>query len=210
MVHPFWVTVAIYALFAALGVSSTLFGLVLTDVTGALGISLAYAGLVTTLFAVGRTIGSFVSGPWTDRWGDRLVTWLGLGAMLVGLAALGSAPAALIFFTGSLVMGLGFGALDVALNTSISTLYPERRASMLSLLHGFYGVGSFVGPLLLGVVIGWQSSWRAAPWAAALVFLLAAVAYGALAKSPRLAGQQTPETSESMHRPMRKKVPLGL
>lgn len=180
MTHPFGLTAAIFGLFTALGVSSTIFGLVISEATAALGISLVSAGLVTTLFAIGRIVGSFVGGPLTDRVGGAWVTAAGTVSMLLGLAGLGAAPWAILFFLGSFVMGVGFGALDVALNTDISALHPERRGSMLSLLHGFYGVGSFVGPLLLGVAITWTDSWRAAPWVAVALFVSTGLWYRAL------------------------------
>lgn len=194
-------TAAIYALFTALGVSSTIFGLVLSDATAALDISLAHAGLVTTLFAVGRIVGSFVSGPFTDRAGAPLVTGFGVFAMLLGVAGLGVAPVAAVFFAGGLVMGLGFGALDVALNTSISELHPKRRTSMLSLLHGFYGVGSFLGPLLLGLLITWTGSWRTAPALAVLTFIGATVWYRARVRMSTTTAGAEPQQSEPVEHP---------
>lgn len=172
-----WLTATVFGLFAALGVSSTVFGVVLADARSALGIGLAYAGLVSTLFAAGRTVGSFVSGPLTDRFGEPAVTAGGLAGLVAGLFLFGGAAEPLPFFLGSLVMGLGFGALDVAANTAVSRLHPGRRAAMLSLLHGFYGVGSFAGPVLLGLAAAWRASWRAAPVAAAALFLVAGAAY---------------------------------
>lgn len=177
-----WVTAAIFVLFTALGVSSTTFGLILSDATESLGISLAYAGLVSTLFAAGRTAGSLLNGPLTDRWGERTMTLLGTLGLIAGLALIASAVSPGLFFGGSLLMGLGWSALDVALNTHISKLHPQRRSAMLSLLHGFYGVGSFVGPLLLGLSITWYTSWRSAPWVAGALFALAGLAYAATSR----------------------------
>lgn len=193
MKRPFGLTAAIFGLFTALGVSSTLFGLIISEATTALGISLVAAGLVTTLFAVGRIVGSFVGGPLTDRAGGAWVTAAGTATMLLGLAGLGAAPWASVFFLGSFVMGAGFGALDVALNTDISALHPQRRGSMLSLLHGFYGVGSFVGPLLIGLVIAWTGSWRAAPGAVALLFVGAGLWYRAFTDRAERAGSAAGE-----------------
>jgi|LSQX01.3.fsa_nt_gb fucose permease len=193
MKRPFGLTAAIFGLFTALGVSSTLFGLIISEATTALGISLVAAGLVTTLFAVGRIVGSFVGGPLTDRAGGAWVTAAGTATMLLGLAGLGAAPWASVFFLGSFVMGAGFGALDVALNTDISALHPQRRGSMLSLLHGFYGVGSFVGPLLIGLVIAWTGSWRAAPGLVALLFVGAGLWYRAFTDRAERAGSAAGE-----------------
>lgn len=203
-------TAAIFGLFTALGVSSTIFGLVIADATTALGISLVSAGLVTTLFAIGRILGSFVGGPLTDRVGGTWVTVAGTLSMLLGLVAMGIAPWATLFFLGSFVMGIGFGGLDVALNTSISALHPERRGSMLSLLHGFYGVGSFVGPLLLGLAITWTGSWRAAPWLAVFLFLVTGLWHRALAGKvrPDKALGDIPEEAEATDCPRRGRVGL--
>ena len=193
MKRPFGLTAAIFGLFTALGVSSTLFGLIISEATTALGISLVAAGLVTTLFAVGRIVGSFVCGPLTDRAGGAWVSAAGTATMLLGFAGLGAAPWDSVVFLGSFVMGAGFGALDVALNTDISALHPQRRGAMLSRRHGFYGVGSFVGPLLIGLVIAWTGSWRAAPGLVALLFVGAGLWYRAFTDRAERAGSAAGE-----------------
>src|SRR5690606_22201361 len=110
-------------------------------------------------------------------WGERSLTYLGIVIMLGGLLGLGAANTVSLFFASSLLMGASFGALDVTLNTSISALYPQRRGAMLSLLHGFYGVGSFVGPLALSFVLVTRLSWRAAPWMVAVLFMFIGALY---------------------------------
>lgn len=176
-------TASIYALFVVLGVSSTLFGLILADVTETLGISLANAGLVTTLFAVGRTAGSFLTGIATDRWGVNRPTAINLFVMLGGLALVAAAGHVAAFFLGSFIMGLAFGGLDVTLNLAITVLYPDRRAAMLSLLHAFYGVGSFAGPLALSFLLTHGPTWRALPAATAVLYALTGLFFSSLASA---------------------------
>ena len=62
---------------------------------------------------------------------------------------------------------------EAGMNPLISKLFPKRSGFALNILHLFYSLGSFIGPVLAGLVITWYGSWR-------LSYLIAATFFGPL------------------------------
>ncbi|MBI2915181.1 MAG: MFS transporter [Firmicutes bacterium] len=60
----------------------------------------------------------------------------------------------------SFLVGMGFGLLDVCLNTLIAESFGRRRGTGLNLLHMFYGVGALTGPFLAGAILSSSLGWR--------------------------------------------------
>ena len=54
-------------------------------------------------------------------------------------------------------LGLGAGAIDVAMNNYVALHYSAKQ---MSFLHCFYGVGVSVSPYVLSLVIGGVNGWR--------------------------------------------------
>jgi fucose permease len=77
-----------------------------------------------------------------------------VGAVAVGLIAI--APVWWVVLVGGFLVGAAAGLIDTGLNTVIAL---TGRLRLLNLLHGAYGVGAAIGPLLVTVAIV-VSSWR--------------------------------------------------
>src|SRR5690349_2730022 len=50
----------------------------------------------------------------------------------------------------TVVLGLGWGCLDVTLNVFVADLYPTTRGAALNLMNLFFGLGALLGPLAVG------------------------------------------------------------
>lgn len=57
----------------------------------------------------------------------------------------------------SVILGIGAGSIDVALNNYVALHY---SATHMNFLHCFYGVGVSVSPYILSLVIAGKSGWR--------------------------------------------------
>ena len=136
---------------------------------GSAGISPAQAAIATSLFQFGGTIGGFVIMRPLDKWGFFPVPLLfGIGApVLVGIALAGEAPAlvmVLMFLAGFCLLGLQFG--NIACETMI---YPTAiRSWGVGSCFAVGRLGSALGPLIGGVLIGMQLTPQS-------LFLIAAV-----------------------------------
>jgi fucose permease len=117
---------------------------------GALGILLAFgvAASVISSLATGRLMASV-----------RVGTLVPVGTIFVA-AALGEetlARSLWLFAAGTVLFGLGFGALDSALNAHAANHFGARD---INWMHASYGLGATVGPLATTAVLGAGLSWR--------------------------------------------------
>src|SRR6201999_4370350 len=117
----------------------------------------------------------------------RLIRRLGVPALLsaaglcaaLGAVAFALAPGLWLILGITVLIGVAAGSMDGGLNTAVGL---AGRPRLLNLLHGAYGVGTSLGPLLViaAIAIG---SWRVAYGALGTVDLGVALAWIALARS---------------------------
>jgi fucose permease len=114
------------------------------------------------LILLANTLGSVVIAAFVGR----LIQRLGISALLAvaasgaALGGLGYAAAPglwLILVIGPL-LGAAIGMIDGGLNTAVAL---TGRPRLLNLLHGFYGIGTALGPLIVTAAI-LAGSWRPA------------------------------------------------
>ena len=84
-------------------------------------------------------------------------------ATATALALIAVAPAWPIVVLAGALLGAGGGAIDAGLNTHFATHHGPRT---MSWLHACYGIGAFLGPLLMTSVLAASLEWR---WGYALV-----------------------------------------
>jgi fucose permease len=132
---------------------------------GSLGLLLVFGtiGNLVTSLSTGRTLRRFGVG--------RLLVVAGLIAATGALLIASSTVWAMVLI-GALLMGMAAGLLDTGLNTVIAL---SGRLRLLNMLHGAYGVGSAIGPLVVTAAI-LITSWRPAYFL--LVALELLLAYG--------------------------------
>ena len=124
------------------GIASAMLGTLLP----AFGFSASESGGIALAQSVGLMIASLSSGPIIDQFGKKrpLVGGLFLMAcmlwMLPGVST--SAVAALVLF----ILGLGGGIMVNAVNSQVSAIGADRRASLLAFTNLFFGLGLMVTP----------------------------------------------------------------
>ena len=117
---------------------------------GALGILLAFGVAATSLSPASPPGASCPRAhPVQRRCGPVLAVGTALAA--VALAAEALAPALWVFAVGMVVFGLGFGAIDSALNAYAAARFGARD---INWMHASYGLGATIGPLLVTALLG--------------------------------------------------------
>jgi fucose permease len=159
-----WSVAAIYLAFA---LPTSMLGVMWPEVRGRFGQSLGALGLVTVSYGLGRLSTAMSGREMVERFGIArafLVSLVALGAACACIAGAVSWP---MFLVAVGALGVVSGALD-----SIGSTFITRRAHVgdAGLLHGFYGLGATIGPLVVAVT----STWRLAV-AASVVTAVAAV-----------------------------------
>jgi fucose permease len=149
MNRPRFATAACYAAFLALGICGTLLGPTFQSLTRQFGIPLENAGIFTALQFGGVTIAVVIAGRLLDRINARYLLAGGMALMGAGLILLGLAQILPVALLGALLLGLGYGALDVGPNVVIATLNPDRASAALNALNIFFGIGAVAGPQIV-------------------------------------------------------------
>jgi fucose permease len=129
-------------------------------------------GLILVFGTIGNLVTSLSTGRTLRRFGvGRLLVVAGLiaatGALLIAISTVWA-----MVLIGALLIGMAAGLLDTGLNTVIAL---SGRLRLLNMLHGAYGVGSALGPLVVTAAI-LITSWRPAYFL--LIALELLLAYG--------------------------------
>jgi fucose permease len=116
----------------------------------ALGILMIF-GITTTVMtsaAAGRLLSQLSAGP-------LLAMGTALTAAALEAEALG--PSVWIFACGMIIFGLGFGAIDAAVNVHAARHFSARQ---INWMHASYGAGATVGPLLATLMLSNAFTWH--------------------------------------------------
>jgi fucose permease len=175
--------------FISLGLPDGLLGVAWPSIRAFFGLELDRLGVLLVLTTVGYVTSSFSSG--------RLLQRMNLGAVLAascaltGAGLLGYANAASwpLMLALGIVLGLGAGAIDAALNT-YAAIHLGPRA--LNWLHACYGIGAATGPMIMTAVMQ-----RGSPWQRG--YLIVAVAQIALAGAFAITADWWPKTGGPAH-----------
>jgi fucose permease len=148
------------ATFAAVGGCLTVPGTLLPVLVDAFHIRLVEAGSMFALQATAYVLSVATAGPVIQRCGMRAVLSIGMLGFAAGIGGFGMTSTWWGGATMLFISGLGFGVVEVALNTLLITLGGARRANLLNLAQFFFAVGAFVGPAASARVVAAGVSWR--------------------------------------------------
>ena len=149
------------ATYAAVGACMTLPGTLLPVLVDAFRIRLVEAGSMFALLATAYLLSVASAGPVIRLCGMRAVLSIGMLGFAAGFAGFGLVSTWWGGATMMFISGLGFGVVEVALNTLLIAIGGERRANLLNLAQFFFAVGAFVGPAVAARVVAGGVSWRA-------------------------------------------------
>jgi len=159
--------------FVMLGLPDGMLGTAWPAMRGTFGAPVGDLGLILLIATAGSVLVTTFVG--------RLIQRLGVPALLaaagtvagLGYAGFALAPGFWLVLAASVLTGASAGLLDAGLNTAVAL---TGRARLLNLLHGFYGVGTALGPLVITAAI-LTGSWRPAYLALLVIDLVVAAAW---------------------------------
>ncbi len=114
-------------------------------------LSLSTAGLLTTVWGIGVTLGAFVGGKIMDRFGDKAAIWVSVFTVAPSLVLIAFAPGLTGAFASSAVFGLTYG-ISQAVYFALAMRYtrPSIAASMYAILMSVTNIGQGIGLALSG------------------------------------------------------------
>ena len=149
--------------FVALGLPDGMIGTAWPALRSGFGVPLDGLGIVLLVGTAGGVCSSSVAGLILARVGVRPTIML--AGAIAALGALGAAlsPAFWTFVLAGTAIGVTAGLLDSSLNATVAL---SGRNRLLNALHGSYGIGTTLGPLVVTAAI------LAVSWRPAYAFLL--------------------------------------
>lgn len=149
--------IIIYIAFIGLGIPDSLFGTAWPAIYSEFELPISFGSFVTIIISCGTVLSSVISSKIISRLGTNKVS--AYSTLLTALALLGFsfAPNLWVMCFWAIILGVGAGAIDVALNNYVAIHY---SATHMSFLHCFYGVGVSASPYILSLVIAGNFGWR--------------------------------------------------
>ncbi|MFC4637707.1 MFS transporter [Deinococcus hohokamensis] len=140
--------------FLLLGLLYPILGPALPQLSEQFGLRATGASLLLSLNSAGAVLGVITAGLLTARLPSRNRSLIAVALLALGCLGLTFAPTFGLALLAALLLGFGFGMLDLTLNVWLSTSYGERSAAMLNLLSATFGVGAVLAPLAVGFADG--------------------------------------------------------
>lgn len=173
--------ILIYATFISLGLPDSLLGAAWPSMRLGLGVSLDSAGLVSIAISTGTVVSSLFSERIVRRFGTGKITAVSVLATSGAMMGFAFTPSFGWLFLFSIPLGLGAGAIDAALNNYVAMHYAARH---MSWLHSFWGLGAFIGPMIMSSFLRdnsatngavWMDGWRGGYFTVAVIQLVLAI-----------------------------------
>ncbi len=189
---------AIFAIFAASGLSVATWASRVPGIKSDLGLDNAQVGLILLGMGVSSIIGISTSPAVMARTGARrgmLLTMLmfsvGIALIGVGSTVLASVPVVLV---GMVLFGFGNGCLDVMMNVEATAIEQQMGRTVLPVFHAFFSFGTVIGAGV-GALAGWLHL-TVAVHAGIMGLLLAAIAVFCFTQVPVRAEALDPAPAE--------------
>jgi len=144
-------------IYIGLGIPDSAIGSAWPAIFVDLNLPISNANFVTMLIAIFTATSSFVSAKLINKFGTGLIT--ACSTLLTAFALLGFAlsPNMIWLCISSIPAGFGAGCIDAALNNYVALHY---KASSMSFLHCFYGIGVAITPFVMSFALRQNSNWR--------------------------------------------------
>jgi MFS family permease len=133
------------------------YGGLLPSLRDKLGIDATHIAIMLFCAGAAAILAMQVGGRLADALGAREITLAAIPLLIAGMITIGLAPSFAIAIIGVVLIGLGNGAMDVAMNAMGVQVEAARQRPIMSFFHAFWSIGTFIGAgavLLLATVLG--------------------------------------------------------
>lgn len=145
------------------------------EVVNGFSLSGASQGMMSSVFNLGTMLALFAAPLLQGRVGKMAVLLFATALQVVGLVLCGVSPVFALFCLSCALLGVGGGLVDTYSNSLLVDVHRKESTRYLGYLHGLFGVGSLLAPLLMMQLLQWVQ-WRGVFFMlAVLVFLGGAV-----------------------------------
>lgn len=153
--------VVIYVAFIGLGLPDTILGAAWPLMQIDLNAPLSAAGLLSIIVSAGTIVSSLITPTLIRKLGTGKLVSLSIACTALAAAGYGLSSDFWMLCLCAVPMGLGAGAIDVALN-NFAAIHLESKHT--NWLHASWGIGACLGPAILSasvfVGVGWRGAYE--------------------------------------------------
>ncbi|ORX88468.1 MFS efflux transporter [Basidiobolus meristosporus CBS 931.73] len=149
---------ASFYMLCVLGFNDASLGGLITVMEPYYNVNHAIISLVFVFTTVGYVLSAVTIGMLIIKLSLRYTLLLGAGCFATAFALLCWAPPFELLCASYVVLGFGAGIQDAGTNIYVAGL--KRSSEKLNLLHGFYGIGAFVAPLVAAAILASGIRWN--------------------------------------------------
>jgi fucose permease len=155
--HQTLILILSFVAFVSLGFPDAVLGVAWPSLRGAFDLPQARLGLVLSAAAAGYMTSGILAGKLINRMGVGQLLVMSTAFVTAGLFGYALSPSISIFLAFAVLVGFGSGAIDTALNYFATEHFSE---AMMNRLHGFFGLGALIGPIIMGNLLDQGVTWR--------------------------------------------------
>lgn len=135
--------------YVSTGILAALPGASLPQLATDTHVSLALVGELFALSGFGFMLGAVLSGSLITFIHPKY--WMSSGLLLLGIGSVATALTTSfpLLLASQLLKGFGFGFIDISLNSIATLSFEKNLTESLNNIHGMYGLGALLGPLIL-------------------------------------------------------------
>jgi DHA1 family inner membrane transport protein len=138
-----------------------LFPVLAVDVRRDFGLSLANAGLLSTIFTLGLGVGGLPTGYLLARFSRKavLLTGIAIFSAATGLTTISGGFWGLLCCLAA--QGIGMAMLATSMFALAASYFSRYRAAAIGSVNFCYGIGGFLGPIVATALLTAYGTWRA-------------------------------------------------
>jgi len=167
--------IGLFSVFALFGISMTVIGATLPKIFADFGWSYTTAGAVIAAGSIGYFLSSYLAGIFLSAMGLRLTVSLALILIFGGLEFFAKTRIPWLNMLIYFIVGIGQGGIELSVDWAVLRMEGPGGGRAMSLMHGAFSIGAFVGPLIIAILISAQMQWTLVYRGIGVLFLAIAI-----------------------------------
>ncbi|RKQ37607.1 MFS transporter [Oceanobacillus halophilus] len=147
----------VYATYISLGLPDSLLGVAWPEMVGEFQVVYSAVGIISMTIAICTVISSLQTDRITKIIGTGKLVFVSVLFTAIGLISFAYTQNFYLLIIAALPLGFGAGAIDTSVNDYVAANF---KAHHMNWLHAFWGVGATLGPIIMGIVLNHDFSWR--------------------------------------------------
>ena len=169
-------TIGVIMTISIYGLMNCYHGVVLNRIVESYQLTGSLQGLTPSLINVGAVV-AFLTAPLLQgRVKKTTLLLIGAGIIVLSFFLLGAGRVITALVFASLLTGVGFGWVDANCNAVMVDLHHDDSAKYLGFLHGGFGVGALIAPILITALLTFND-WHAVSYIFGVILAITAVVF---------------------------------